>query len=450
MSVPHLPGKEKLRAALQPYIALFNQLLRGIALSSKYHATDGHHRCLFCNAPLRRVFVDLGVCPPSNAFLRPEQLDEPELFYPLQAWICSECLLVQGPHYKRPQDIFTHDYAYFSSCSTSWVEHARQFVVAVVDRFKLTPQSSLFVEIGSNDGYLLQHVVNLGIPCLGIDPSSGTAAVAQAKGIPTITNFFTAKLARELAATGKRADLLCGINVFAHVPEINDFVSAMRILLAPEGVVTMEFPHLLCLVEDVQFDTIYHEHYFYYTLHCVKSIMKKHGMRLFDVEELPTHGGSLRIYACAEEAHHPSTGNVERLLEKEYEKGMYSLDFYLNFQEKIDDIRFSLMQFLMQCKKEKKTIAGYGAAAKGNTLINYFGIRSDMLPFVVDTSPRKQGSFLPGSRIPVVGEDILKQAKPDYIFILPWNLKEEISEQLSYIRSWGGKFVTAIPRLCIW
>lgn len=404
------------------------------------------HSCLFCDAELAHIFADLGTCPPSNSFLTPEQCEGPELFYPLQAWVCSKCLLVQGPHFKRPQDIFTHDYAYFSSYSRTWVEHAKQYVHAVAKRFKLG-KKSLIVEVGSNDGYLLQHTVALGIPCLGIDPSAGTAAVAQTKGIPTITDFFTTKLAAKLLERGIRADLLCGINVFAHVPDINDFVAAMVMLLKDEGVMTMEFPHLLRLVEDVQFDTIYHEHYFYYTLQCVKNIVEAHGMRLFDVEELPTHGGSLRIYACPKKAAHKPTGKVEAILAREEAEGMYTLDFYLHFQEKIDAVRFGLMRFLMQAREDGKMVAGYGAAAKGNTLINYFGIRKDLLPYVVDASPHKQGHFLPGSRIPVVAEEVIRETKPAYVLILPWNLKEEISGQLGYVRDWGGRFVTAIPKL---
>lgn len=407
------------------------------------------HHCLFCGAELTHIFADLGTCPPSNAFLPSDRADQPELFYPLQAWVCSKCLLVQGPHYKRPQDIFTHDYAYFSSYSRSWVEHAKRYVHSVAKRFHLD-QNSLIIEVGSNDGYLLQHAVALGIPCLGIDPSAGTAAVAQTKGIPTITDFFTTNLAHRLVETGKKADLLCGINVFAHVPNINDFVEAMRIILKENGILTMEFPHLLRLVEDVQFDTIYHEHYFYYTLHCVQKILASHGLKLFDVEELPTHGGSLRIYATHDKSPLKTSSTVMRILQKEDNAGMNKLDFYLGFQEKIDHIRFELMRFMMERKEYHKIIVGYGAAAKGNTLINYFGIRKDLLPFVVDASPHKQGTLLPGSRIPVVSEEKIKETKPDYIFILPWNLKDEISDQLSYARTWGCKFITAIPSLKIW
>jgi SAM-dependent methyltransferase len=407
------------------------------------------HRCLFCKAPLTHLFADLGTCPPSNSFLTAEQCEEPVIFYPLKVYVCDKCLLVQGPHYKRPQDIFTHDYVYHSSWSRTWVKHAEKYVQTVVERFSLE-QNSLIVEIGSNDGYLLQHAVERGIPCLGIDPSTGAASIAQTKGIPTITDFFTHALACRLREQGKRADLICGINVFAHVPDINNLVAGMAHLLQPHGIVTMEFPHVMRLVEETQFDTIYHEHYFYYTLACVKNILKKHGLTLFDVEELPTHGGSLRIYACPVKNARPSTGMPEKYLLREEEAGMGSLAYYLDFQEKIDHVRRGLMSFLLDAGEQGRSVVGYGAAAKGNTLINYFGIRKDMLPFVADTSPVKQGKFLPGSRIPVVAETQIRAAKPDYILILPWNLKEEISEQLVYIREWGGKFVTAIPKLTVW
>lgn len=407
------------------------------------------HNCLFCGSKLEHVFADLGTCPPSNAFLRPEQLDEPELFHPLQAWVCSDCLLVQGPHYKRPQDIFTHDYAYYSSYSKSWVLHAREYVNSVVERFKLGPDS-LIVEVGSNDGYLLQHAKDRGIPCVGIDPCAGAASVAQIRGIPTITDFFNTKLAARLTAQGRRADLLCGINVFAHVPDINDFVEAIRMMLKPEGVMTMEFPHLLHLVQDTQFDTIYHEHYFYYTLGVVKKILEAHDMYVFDVEELPTHGGSLRVYAAPNGAKHAISSKVAEVLEKEIQYGMNTLEFYSDFQKKIDKIRYDLLGFLLNAKQAGKSIVGYGAAAKGNTLINYFGIRPDILPYIVDASPHKQGMFTPGSRIPVVAEARLLEDKPDYILILPWNLKDEITAQLSYVRDWGCKFITAIPALQVW
>ncbi len=406
------------------------------------------HRCQFCQSVLTHVFADLGTCPPSNAFLRPEQCQEAELFYPLKAYVCESCLLVQVPEFKCAQEIFTPDYVYFSSYSQSWVRHADTYVEHMVQRFGLTSQSYV-VEVGSNDGYLLQHVVRRGIPCLGIDPSVQAAKEAEKKGVNTLTTFFTPRLAHELKEQGKQADVLCGINVFAHVPNINDFVSAIAILLAPQGVMTMEIPHILKLVEEVQFDTIYHEHYFYHSLLCVQNILQKHGLRVFDVEELPTHGGSLRMYACHAQAQHEKSARVEALLAKEEAAGLQHMDYYARFQGTIDNIRFALLRFLMQAKEEGKKVVGYGAAAKGNTLLNYFGIRQDLLSFVVDASPYKQGLFLPGSRIPVVDEQRIHDERPDYVLILPWNLKQEISEQLSYIQEWGGKCVTAVPVLDI-
>lgn len=406
------------------------------------------HKCLFCGAELTHIFADLGTCPPSNAFLTAEQCNQPEIYYPLRTYICEQCLLVQGPLFKRPQEIFNYNYVYHSSWSRSWVEHAKAYVHQQVQRFSLGP-NSLIIELGSNDGYLLQHAVALGIPCLGIDPSSGATTLAQLKGVPTITDFFTLELAQMLKERHKLADLICGINVFAHVPNINNFISGMETLLKPNGVVTMEFPHLLKLVQNVQFDTIYHEHYFYYNLTCVQNMLEKHHLRLFDVEELPTHGGSLRIYACREQTSYTCTERIKRILEEEKNAGMDKINFYLGFQEKIGKIRRQFIRFLMELKEANKTIAGYGAAAKGNTLLNYFGVKKDLLPFVADTSPIKQGLFLPGSHIPVLNEEAIMDAKPDYILILPWNLKEEISDQLSYVRNWGGKFVTTIPEIHI-
>lgn len=410
------------------------------------HATE---TCLFCGSSLTEVFADLGTSPPSNAFLTKEQCALPEQYYPLRAYVCTTCMLVQGPHYKRPQDIFNHDYAYYSSYSRSWVEHARQYVVMMAERFGLGPKSRI-IEVGSNDGYLLQHAVQLGIPVLGVDPSSGAASVAQTKGIPTITDFFTSTLAANLARAGRHADLICGINVFAHIPNINDFVSGLAILLKPDGVVTMEFPYLKRLVEDVQFDTIYHEHYFYYTVTSVSQILRTHGLRIFDVEELPTHGGSLRIFACRAGGSHESTGNEMRYLALERDTGMHTLPYYADFQKKIDMTAFALMQFLIEAARQGKSVGAYGAAAKGNTLLNYAGVKSNLVSYVADASPVKQGKYLPGSRIPVVTEDRIRAEKPDYVLVLPWNLKDEISQQLAYIREWGGQFVTAIPSLSVW
>lgn len=405
-----------------------------------------NHTCLFCHAPLTRVFADLGTCPPSNAFLSAEQCEQSEEFHPLRVYVCEKCLLVQSPFYRRPQDIFNHDYVYHSSWSPSWVAHAKEYVDAVCERFQLGTES-LVVEIGSNDGYLLQHVMQRNVPCFGIDPSAGAASIAQAKGIVTITDFFGVELAEKFVQQGKQADLICGINVFAHVPYINDFIEGMSILLKDEGVLTMEFPHLLRLVEGVQFDTIYHEHYFYYTLRVVQAMLSKFGLRIFDVEELSTHGGSLRAYACHEGAPHKRTLNVQHVLTEEDNAGMHELDYYMGFQKRIFAIRREVMGFLLEAIESKKTVIGYGAAAKGNTLINYFGIRKDLLPFVVDASPTKQGKFLPGSRIPVYAPSRIKKIKPDFLLVLAWNLIDEISEQHSYIRKWGGKFVTVIPKL---
>lgn len=404
------------------------------------------HKCLFCGALLHHIFADLGSAPPSNAFLSAEQCEEPEVFHPLRVYACEKCLLVQSPFYRRPQDIFTHDYAYHSSWSPSWVRHAREYVENVCERFGLN-EKSFIVELGSNDGYLLQHAVARGVPCLGIDPSSSAATIAMLRGVTTLTDFFTARLARQLAHSGKRADLICGINVFAHVPAINDFIRGMRLLLKPRGVLTMEFPHLLRLVEDVQFDTIYHEHYFYYSLLAVRTMLAAHRLRVFDVERLSTHGGSLRVYACRQEASHVESPAIAQLLQEEERVGMHSIDYYTDFQHRILKIRSAILSFLIDVQAKGKSVIGYGAAAKGNTLINYFGIRRDLLPLVVDVSPQKQGKFLPGSRIPVQTPDRIREVRPDYLFVLAWNLIEEIMEQHRYIGAWGGKFVTAIPEL---
>lgn len=407
-----------------------------------------HHTCLFCSASLRHIFVDLGVCPPSNAFLTAEQCEEAEVFHPLRVYVCEKCLLVQSPICKRPQDIYNHDYVYHSSWSSSWVAHAKEYVDATCARFGLG-KDSLIVEVGSNDGYLLQHAVARGVPCVGIDPSAGAASIAQTRGIPTITDFFSTALAHKIVSTGKQADLVCGVNVFAHVPDINNFIAGICVLLKPKGVVNLEFQYLLRLVEDVQFDTIYHEHYFYYSLAVVQKMLDAHGLRLFDVDVLPTHGGSLRIYACHSAAHHRTTDAVAATLAKEKTLGMDSLDYYKGFQKRIFTVRNALMSFLLKAVEDGKKVLGYGAAAKGNTIINHFGIRGDLLPFIVDASPAKQGKFLPGSRIPVYAVDRIKKEKPDYLLVLAWNLIDEIMEQHSYIRKWGGKFVTVMPRLRI-
>lgn len=410
------------------------------------------HRCGFCGEPLKTVFVDLGTAPPSNSFLDSVQCAQEEKFYPLLIYVCDHCLLVQSPFYKKPEEIFNQNYIYHSSWSQTWVEHAAEYVNSVARRFDLG-KNSLIVEIGSNDGYLLQHAQKLGIPCLGIDPSSGAAATAQIKGINTITSFFNSSLARMLVENGKRADLVCGINVFAHVPEINDFIEGIRILLKPGGIMTMEFPHLLRLMREIQFDTIYHEHYYYYSLLAAQKMLAAHDLAIFDVEYLPTHGGSLRIYA--KKMNETPRGGVNQtpmvndILASERAAELDKITGYTGFQKQISRIRHDVMRFLLDAAQNGKVVMGYGAAAKGNTLLNYFGIRRDLLPFVADASPQKQGKFLPGSRIPVLHPEKIREIKPDYLFVLAWNLIDEISAQHAYIRDWNGKFVTAIPELRI-
>ncbi|WP_300599537.1 class I SAM-dependent methyltransferase [Niabella sp.] len=405
--------------------------------------------CRFCKTELNNVFIDLGNSPASNSFLTKEALNEPETFYPLKVYTCPSCFLVQVDEYKKSDAIFDSSYVYFSSYSTSWLLHAKAYVEKMQQRFHYT-EDSLVIEIASNDGYLLQYFKEKKIPVLGVEPTANTAAVAAEKGVPSVVDFFGVRLASQLAAEGKKADLLLGNNVLAHVPDIVDFVGGMKLLLKDTGVITMEFPHLMQLVDNNQFDTIYHEHFSYLSFYTVKQIFEAAGLELFDVEELPTHGGSLRIYARhQEDLTKPVTDQVAALLAKEKHKGMQDLPYYAGFQQKAFTIKKELLQFLLDQKKSGKTVAAYGAAAKGNTLLNYCGIKSDFIDFVVDANPHKQHKFLPASHIPVVEEAHLKQARPDYVLILPWNLREEITKQLAYIKDWGGQFVTAIPALQI-
>ena len=404
-------------------------------------------RCRFCQHELHHEFIDLSNSPPSNSFLTKKQLNEPEAFYPLRLFVCENCFLVQIEEYRKFGEIFNQDYAYFSSFSTSWLEHARKYVDMITERLGLSTASHV-IEIASNDAYLLQYFLEKQIPCLGIEPSANTAQAAREKGIETLDEFFDANLAERLVQEGKKADLIIGNNVLAHVPDINDFVKGLKIALNPGGVVTMEFPHLMRLVEGNQFDTIYHEHFSYFSFHSVRRIFEKHGMVIFDVEELSTHGGSLRIYAMHDEdGSKPVMPNVAALLGKEATRKMLKLNYYLDFQQKADKVKYALVSFLMEQKKHRKKVAAYGAAAKGNTLLNYCGVKKDLIEFVVDASPHKQGKFLPASHIPVIKEDEIKRLKPDYVLILPWNIKNEIMDQLSYIRKWDGKFVTAVPKI---
>jgi len=405
--------------------------------------------CRFDGLPLTNEFVDLGFSPASNSYLTQAQLNEPEVYYPLKLFVSERTFLVQVDEYKKHDEIFSNDYAYFSSYSTSWLAHSKAYVEMMIKRFEYSGGSQV-VEIASNDGYLLQYFKEKNIPVLGIEPTSGTAAVARSKGIESWVEFFGVSLAKRMVTEGRQADLLLGNNVLAHVPDINDFVAGLKIALKEDGVITMEFPHLLQLVEQNQFDTIYHEHFSYLSLLAVKAIFNHHGLEVFDVQEIPTHGGSLRIFAKhAGSAKHAVVSSVEDLLNKEIAVGMNTLQYYQGFQQKVNEVKNQFLGFLLQAKKEKKKIAAYGAAAKGNTFLNYCGIKTDMIDFVIDANPNKQNKFLPGSHIPIVNEKILKQLKPDYVVIFPWNIKSEISEQLSYIRDWNGKFVIAIPRLQI-
>ena len=408
-------------------------------------------KCRHCATALDEahdVFIDLGAAPPSNAFLRAEDLGRAEAHFPLKVLSCPECRLVQVDEVQRPDALFSNDYVYFSSYSSSWLAHAQRYVEQAVERLSLGP-SSLVMEVASNDGYLLQYVAGRGVPCVGIEPTASTADAARARGIETIGEFFGTAFALRFAAQRRKADLILGNNVLAHVPDINDFVGGFREALAPAGTVTVEFPHLLELVRHGQFDTVYHEHFSYLSLRTVQRIFAAQGLAVWDVERLPTHGGSLRVWAQHQDHARPIEASVAKLLREEDAAGMRGAAFYRGLQARADTIKNDLLDFLIVQKRAGKTVAGYGAAAKGNTLLNYAGVRPDLLPFVVDASPHKQGRFLPGSRIPVRGEDALRAARPDFVVVLPWNLKSEIAAQLAYVREWGGRLVTTVPTLTI-
>lgn len=404
--------------------------------------------CRFCGEPLTTVFVDLGTSPLANSNVEPEDLGKPELFHPLCVYLCDACHLVQLPEAENPQAIFS-DYAYFSSFSTSWLAHAERFAAMACERFGLA-ERSLVTEVASNDGYLLRFFRARGIPVLGIEPAANVAEAARALGIPTITRFFGRALGAELAAEGKRADLLVGNNVLAHVPNLNDFVAGLALVLAPNGVLSMEFPHLLRLMAEDQFDTIYHEHFSYFSLLTVREVFARHGIRLFDVEELPTHGGSLRIFGClAETGTHAETSRVSELAARERSAGLDRSETYRDFASRCVAVKHKLLRFLLDARADGKSVVGYGAPAKGNTLLNYCGVRSDLLAYTVDLSPHKQGRYLPGTRIPIFSPDRIRETRPDYVLILPWNLKDEISAQMAEVRSWGGRFVVPIPEVTV-
>ncbi|GIK40322.1 MAG: SAM-dependent methyltransferase [Chloroflexota bacterium] len=400
--------------------------------------------CRFCSTPLRYTVVDLGMSPLCESYLSAGQLNQMEPFYPLHVYVCEQCHLVQLEEYVSPEHIFT-EYAYFSSYADSWLQHAKRYTDAMVERFDLNGSSQV-VEVASNDGYLLQYFVEKKIPALGIEPAANVAKVAVEKGVPTLVEFFGVESARRLAAAGQQADLLLGNNVLAQVPDLNDFVAGLKILLKPQGVITIEFPHLMCLVAENQFDTIYHEHFSYFSFITAEKIFAAHGLTLFDVEELPTHGGSLRIYARhGDDLSKPISERALALKQRELEAGLTDLVYYAAFEEQVKETKRKLLEFLIQARRTGKRVVGYGAPGKGNTLLNYCGIRTDFLDYTVDRNPYKQGKFLPGTHIPIFHPDKILETKPDYVLILPWNFKDEIMKQMAVIREWGGQFVAPIP-----
>jgi SAM-dependent methyltransferase len=404
-------------------------------------------KCRFCSSEKLNLFIDLGMSPPSNSFLTLEQLNNPEVYLPLKLWICNNCFLVQIDEYKNAREIFSNDYAYFSSYSTTWLKHSKNYVDMISNRLNLNGES-FAIEIASNDGYLLQYFKEKQIPCLGIEPTANTAKVAKDKGINTITEYFTEAKAKQVAIEFGKADLILGNNVFAHVPNINDFVKGLKELLKDSGTVTLEFPHLLTLIENNQYDTIYHEHFWYFSVYSLQNVFKKHKLTIYDIEELPTHGGSLRLFIKHSENNSMLVSkNVQDVIDNEIMHGINNPDYYQAFVNRVNKNKLDIWEFLIQKKKSGKKIAAYGAAAKGNTFLNYCGIKNDLINFVVDASPIKQNKLLPGSHIPVVSEEMLRIEKPDYVLIFPWNIKDEISTQINYIKDWGGKFVVAIPNL---
>ena len=404
-------------------------------------------KCRHCAADLDRVCLDLGSAPPSNAYLSEAALRAPEVWYPLRLLVCERCWLVQTEDHAGREALFSADYAYFSSFSSSWLAHARAYVEAMRSRFALTP-ASLVSEVAANDGYLLRYVRDAGIPCFGVEPTASTAAAARALGIDIVERFFGVALGQELAAAGRAVDLVAANNVLAHVPDINDFVGGFTALLKPDGVATFEFPHLLRLLEENQFDTVYHEHYSYRSLTAVARVFEQNGLSVFDVEALTTHGGSLRVFAQRLDTGRRATSDsVGRVLDDEVSAGLTSAAGYEGFQARIDKVKDDFVSFLIEARRAGRKVAAYGAAAKGNTLMNYAGVRPDLIRYVVDRNPAKQGRFMPGSRIPIVDEARLRADRPDDIVLLPWNLREELMAQLDYVRAWGGRFVTAVPEL---
>ncbi|MFK4258551.1 class I SAM-dependent methyltransferase [Agrobacterium tumefaciens] len=420
-----------------------NEAVFSARLSSTHHVG----LCRLCSSPLVHTFVDLGMSPPCESFVAADAANDVEPFYPLHAFVCDECFLVQLQEYVAPENIFT-EYAYFSSFSDSWVAHAKRYCDMVIERFALG-ESSFVVELASNDGYLLQHFLTSNIPMLGIEPAVNVAKVAIGKGIPTLTEFFNEALATDMAARGKKADLIIGNNVLAQVPDINDFVAGMKALLKPDGVITLEFPHIEKLIEENQFDTIYHEHFSYFSLLTIEKMARRHGLKVFDVEEIPTHGGSLRVFFSHEDGNFPREARVDSLLARELNAGLDKIETYTAFSEAVRQTKRNLLSFLIRLKEMRKSICAYGAPGKGNTLLNYCGIGTDFIDFAVDRNPYKHGRLTPGMHIPIRPVSEIQRIKPDYVLILPWNLKTEIVAQMNDIRNWGGKFIVPIPDISI-
>jgi len=405
-------------------------------------------KCRHCGTPITHSFLDLAFAPPSNAYLTKDDLTKPEKYYPLKVMVCDKCWLVQTEDYAQADELFNPDYAYFSSISRSWLAHAKAYTEQMIQSLKLDANSQV-IEVASNDGYLLKNFVAAGIPCLGIEPTASTAAAAEKLGISVLREFFGEALGRRLAVEGKQADLIAGNNVYAHVPDINDFTRGLKAALKSRGTITLEFPHLMCLIQHTQFDTVYHEHFSYLSLFTINRIFKKAGLRVWDVEELPTHGGSLRIYGCHDDDVRPIQNSVEAVLYCEAKAGLQTLSPYASFQARADKVKDDLLDFLLQQKRAGKKVAAYGAAAKGNTLLNYAGVKSDLLHFVCDAAVSKQNKFMPGSHISILAPASLREKRPDYVVILPWNLSSEVEHEHAYIKEWGGRFVVAIPEIRI-
>lgn len=404
--------------------------------------------CRHCGSILEHTFLDLGFAPPSNAYLSKEDLNKPELYYPLKLKVCTKCWLVQTEDYAQADQLFSPDYAYFSSTSSSWLKHAKRYSEDMIHSLDLN-EDSFVIEVASNDGYLLKNFVEAKIPCLGIEPTDSTADAAEDLYVPVLREFFGEALAKNLVKNGKNADLIAGNNVYAHVPDINDFTRGLKIILKPGGTITLEFPHLMKLIDYCQFDTVYHEHFSYLSMYTVSRIFEQCGLRVFDVEVLPTHGGSLRVFGCHDEDSRTTTGSVSEVLKQETVIGLQSLAVYLEFQSRADKVKNNMLNFLLEKRRERKSVIAYGAAAKGNTLLNYAGIKPDLLPLVCDAASSKQGKFLPGSHIAIVDPERMREIKPDIVLILPWNIAEEVYGQHDYIQEWGGDFVVAVPTMKI-